>query len=106
MDKVQLGRNEALFREVNEAIAATADGLHSDEADFVCECGDPACTQRITAPLDDYERVREDPTRFILEPGHDEPRIERVVRETKDYAVVEKFERTVVGIVRGLNRRP
>jgi len=105
MDKVQMGRTEALFREVNEAIAETAARLDVDDAGFVCECGDSACTERVTAGLDEYERVRAHPTRFLLEPGHHEPRLERVVRETKHYAIVEKVEQTVDAVVRQLDPR-
>ena len=105
MDRMQLGRNEALFREVNEAIAATATGTDAAEAGFVCECGDATCTHRVTAELAEYERVRANPTRFLLEPRHDDPRVERVVHETKRYAVVEKFEQTVAGIARRLDPR-
>ena len=105
MDRVQVGRNEALFREVNEAIAATAIGTDATEAGFVCECGDAGCTRRVTAELAEYERVRAHPTRFLLEPGHEEPRFERVVHETKRYAVAEKVEQTVAEIARRLDPR-
>jgi len=100
MDKAQLGRNEALFREVNEAIAATSTRTAATEAGFVCECGDATCTHRVTADLAEYERIREHPTRFLLQPGHEDRRVERVVHETKRYAVVEKFEQTVESVVR------
>jgi hypothetical protein len=49
--------------------------------------------------------VRAHPTRFILRRGHEKPSVERVVEEKDDYAVVEKFERTVVRIVRSLDPR-
>ena len=41
----RIGKNEALFREVNERIRE----LTSDErdAEFLCECGDPSCTKPI-----------------------------------------------------------
>lgn len=94
-----------LFREVNEGIAAAAERLQSDEATFVCECSDVDCIHRITAQLDDYERVRQEPTYFILAPGHEAAAFERVVRRRRGYWVVEKVESTMRRIVRRLNPR-
>ena len=105
MDETEIARTESAFREVNEAIAKTAARFHSDEADFVCECADPDCVHRVTAPLDEYEDVRSDGTHFILAPGHYEPAVERVVERTGEYDIVEKFTKTVVRIARRLNPR-
>lgn len=105
MDEAKMARTESAFREVNEAIAKTAERFESVEADFVCECADPECAHRITADLVDYEEVRAEPTHFLIAPGHDEPRIERVVERNSDYTVVEKFGETVAAIVRRLNPR-
>jgi hypothetical protein len=105
MDEVNMARTESAFREVNEAIAKTAVRFESDEADFVCECADPTCANRITADLDDYEQVRAEPTTFIVAPGHDEPSIERVVDRHGEYEVVQKVGATVAAIVRRLNPR-
>ena len=105
MDQVQIARTEAAFREVNEAIAKTAERFESDEADFICECADPTCAHRLTANLEDYDEVREEATRFLLARGHHEPRIERVIERTRDYDVVEKFGVTAARIVRSLNPR-
>ena len=55
--------------------------------------------------LDDYERVRAKPTRFMLAPGHENDAIENVVELRGRFEVVEKFERTVVATVRSLNPR-
>jgi hypothetical protein len=104
MDEAKIARTESAFREVNEAIARTAERFESDEADFVCECADPECAHRVTAELEEYEDVRAEPTHFLLAPGHEEPRAERVIRRTDAYSVVEKFG--LVGrIARRLNPR-
>jgi hypothetical protein len=105
MDEAKMARTESAFREVNEAIAKTADRFGSDEADFVCECADPHCAHRITADLHDYDEVRADATRFLVAEGHDQPRIERVVETNGDYAVVEKLGATLRSIVRSLDPR-
>jgi hypothetical protein len=106
MDQEKMARTESAFREVNEAIAKTAERFDADEADFICECADPSCAHRITAELDDYEAVRGDAVRFLVAPGHDQPQIERIVDRTSDYSVVEKSGTTVRRIVRRLNPRP
>ena len=87
--KVQAARTEALFRSVNDHIAAAAEGL-VDEAEFVCECADADCADRIEAPLDDYEEVRTDPKLFLVKPGHADEEVERVVSDEDDYEIVEK----------------
>jgi hypothetical protein len=104
-DPVRIAKTESLFRDVNERIAEAAQRFDSQNAEFVCECADAECTDRVSAPLDDYERAREDPTRFLLLPGHEDTRVERVVRARRGYAIVEKFERTVAAIVRRLDPR-
>lgn len=105
MDEAKMARTESAFREVNEAIAKTAIRFEATETDFVCECSDPECAHRITADLDDYEDVRADATHFLIAPGHEQPRIERIVEETDEYHVVEKFGATVRRIVQSLNPR-
>jgi hypothetical protein len=105
VDEERIARTEATFREVNEAIARTASRFESETTEFVCECADPECTERVTADLADYEEVRSDGTHFLVTTGHDEPRAERVVERADDYVVVEKFLPSVARIVRGLNPR-
>ena len=102
---VRLGTTEAIFRNVNERIAESAQRFDADEAEFVCECDDRSCTDRLETSLDDYERVRGEPTRFLLAPGHEDEAIEKVVERRRRFHVVEKFERTVVETVRSLNPR-
>ena len=50
--------NEALFRDVNERIAESAENFETDKTEFVCECADPSCTERVPATLAEYENVR------------------------------------------------
>jgi hypothetical protein len=59
----------------------------------------------VIAGLDDYERVREDATHFLLVPGHEQEQLERVVERGRGYAVVEKFNRSVARTVRRLDPR-
>ena len=88
----RIGRNEVLFREINERLenvnaAFTALSKH---AEFVCECGDAACLERISVPLAEYERLRHDPTQFALVRGHEDVDVESVVHSAGGYVVVRK----------------
>jgi hypothetical protein len=90
----RVGRNEALFRTVNERIENLNDGFGAvagTEFGIVCECGSLECAETISTSTTDYRRVRADPTLFILVAGHDDPTVEAVVEEhPAGYVVVRK----------------
>jgi hypothetical protein len=104
-DKVRRARTEALFRDVNERIAESAQRFEADSTQFVCECADPTCTDRVEATLHEYEDVRKDGTTFLLTPGHAHTDIERVVADRGRFHIVEKVQATVRATVRRLNPR-
>ena len=105
-DAARIAKTESLFRDVNERIAESAEGFDGDEALFVCECADPACTERVHAPLQAYEEeVRSDGTHFLVADGHEDERVERVVSRRRRYNIVKKVNRVVVACVRRLNPR-
>lgn len=101
----RLARTEALFREVNERIAETAERFDAEGTNFVCECADQSCTTRVEATLEEYERIREDGATFLLAPGHEDERIEAVVQVEGERAVVQKLHPKVARLVRMLNPR-
>jgi hypothetical protein len=102
----RIARAEALFRDVNERIAESAQRFESEEAAFVCECADQDCTERVDATLEEYERARSDGTHFLMRPGHEDTRVERVVeRRGMRLAIVEKFHVAIARAVRKLNPR-
>jgi len=103
--RAEIARNEAFFRAVNEGIAEASERFESEEAEFLCECGDDRCTHRIEVPLEEYERVRQSPTRFLVKRGHVLPEVEDVVRRRQRYAIVDKVDRVAARIVRRLNPR-
>jgi hypothetical protein len=105
-DQIKRARTEALFRDVNERIAESAQRFEADSTQFVCECADPNCTDRLEATLDEYEQVRADGATFMLTPGHEHTDIERVVSDRGGFNVVEKIQRTVRETVKRLNPRP
>jgi hypothetical protein len=104
--KERVAKTEALFRNVNEGIAQASGQLDAEDGHFICECGDPSCTHRLEMPIAEYERVRQDPTQFVVEPGHVRNDGEQVVRHRRRYAVIRKVDRVMAAIVRRLNPRP
>ncbi len=104
--EVRIAKTESLFRDVNERIAESAERFESTDAQFVCECADQACTERVEATLEEYEEVRAEATQFLLRPGHEDTRVERVVaRHGPRLAIVEKFNAVVASTVRRLDPR-
>lgn len=95
MDRAQeerLALNEALFRDVNERIREISDTFEQADAtyDFLCECSDPSCSERVVLTPAEYEHVRAEPTRFVVAKGHALPEIESVVEQARDHVIVEK----------------
>lgn len=95
MSEAAHARNEMLKSYVNDRVDDINDGLSAETeiSDWICECSDVACTAPVTASAADYDRIRAHPRRFLVRPGHHEPRIERIVEEHSHYLVVEKTGR-------------
>ena len=101
----RIAETEALFRDVNEQIAETAGRFDVGTADFYCECADVECHERLEVPLEDYEEVRAESTHFIVSPGHENERVERILAQRGRYAVVHKAHHIVAAIVTRLDPR-
>jgi hypothetical protein len=89
----RIGQNEVVFREVNERLRELGEGfsLVSQVAEFVCECADTSCTERIQLTLPEYEHVRSDPKWFVVVPDHEQLDYERVIEQTDTYSIAEKL---------------
>ena len=105
-EKVKRATTEALFRDVNERIAESAERFEADSTEFLCECADANCTHRLAVTLVECEDVRADGTTFMLAPGHEQHDIERVVQKRARYHIVEKMQAAVRATVKRLNPRP
>jgi hypothetical protein len=89
----RVGRNEALFRQVNEEIETlerSIAAISDDMVHIVCECGDLRCNERVAVPVRTYEQVRADPPLFFVLPGHVAPSAESVVATEPGYQIVRK----------------
>jgi hypothetical protein len=85
------GRNESLFREVNERIAEVNQTFHVEgRSEFLCECSRGECRDPVSISIDEYEGIRREPTWFFVLPGHENLSVERVIERNERYAVVEK----------------
>ena len=92
-DPVQqrLSANETTFRDVNESIERGQwPGEPARKVGFRCECARLGCNLLLELTLDEYERVRAEPRRFIMIRGHEVPAVESVVSTLRDYVIVEK----------------
>jgi hypothetical protein len=100
----RIGRNEAIFRSVNESIMDLESGWEtvSELAQFLCECGDETCRDRIELTVEEYSAVRADGAQFALVPGHEAPDVEFVVAQNDRYAVVRKREGRPADLARSL----
>jgi hypothetical protein len=88
----RIALNESRFREINDRVRHDLAQLrHAPEhLEFVCECAHLECRDQITLTVAEYERVRADPMRFAVVPGHEIPDIEDVVERTERFNVVLK----------------
>jgi hypothetical protein len=96
----RIGANESMFREVNERLRELGEGFSvvTEEAEFVCECGNSTCIEHIRMPLPAYEEVRSDPKRFFVIEGHENLEYEKILAETERYLVVEKLPGGAAGM--------
>jgi hypothetical protein len=90
---LRAARNQSLFRTVNERIEEINEAFRVvlEDAEFVCECANDNCMERIPLTIDEYNDVRRIPTHFLVKPGHVYPEFECVVAENGTHVVVEKF---------------
>jgi hypothetical protein len=87
-----LAKNEDLFRDVNERIETVSEGAPRGDTftEYLCECDRPDCYDRVKATQEEYESVRAESTHFIVVPGHNDPKIERVALSNERFMIVEK----------------
>jgi hypothetical protein len=91
-----------LYREVNERVAEVysqfGSGVGRDRMpeviELFCECGHQApCEERVNVSAETYERVRSDPTTFILLPGHGIAIVEDVIESGDGFLIARNIGR-------------
>jgi hypothetical protein len=58
-------------------------------ARYICECGNPQCTEPVELSRAEYEAVRRHASRFAVLPDHENSATETVVERHGRYSVVE-----------------
>jgi len=90
----RIGRNEDLFRKVNDQIEGVneAFGTITGTMSILCECGKLACIEQIGLTVDEYRELRAEPTHFAVKPGHEIRDVEEIIDRRNGYFVVAKAE--------------
>jgi hypothetical protein len=90
--------NQTLFREINERVKELHQGfsLVLPLGEWICECADDTCTDKVAMSANEYEAIRNDGARFFVAPSDEHVwyDIERVTVRTANYWVVEKVGRS------------
>ena len=87
----RLGANESVFRQINEGIERGQwPGEEDAPVSFRCECARLGCNELLELTVREYERVRLNPRRFIVVPGHERPEVEVVIETRPGHLIVEK----------------
>jgi hypothetical protein len=80
-------QTELFFRAINEEIARN-DGHGTTQ--FLCECGNSACTEAIALTADALKHLHADGDLFVVLPGHEISDVETVVDRHNGYLLVRK----------------
>ena len=88
------------YRIINERVAEIYKAFAASSGDddlaqlfqLFCECGQlDTCDRRIKVDPGTYERVRSDPTTFVLFPGHQTTDVENTVAIGDDYLITRNI---------------
>lgn len=92
---------------MNERIERVSQSLQVATESFkiLCECGDTSCTDQLEVSVQEYERIRRDPTLFFLRPGHEQAEVDDAVEHTENYDVVRKKPGEAAEVARDLDPR-
>jgi hypothetical protein len=88
-------KKQSLFREINERVKQLNEGFSMvlPVGEWICECADDTCVERIELSAAEYEAVRNDGTHFLVAPGDEHVflDVELVTERNDRYWIVEKF---------------
>jgi hypothetical protein len=87
-------KNQSLFREINERVKElnTGFGVVLPMGEWICECSNDTCVERVELLMEEYEAVRRNGARFLVAPSDDHVwhDLESLVERNERYWVVEK----------------
>jgi hypothetical protein len=90
----RVSRNEAVYRAVNREIEQTSEELGEGphgRLEVICECGEDGCSETLDLTVQEYDEAHVQRDRFVVAPGHEDGKIEHVVKRSERYLVVDKF---------------
>jgi len=91
----RIGRNQALYREVNERVREMNEAFDAllPIGEWICECANDQCFEKIEMTHEEYESVRAGERRFFVKPdeAHVVPEAELVVERHERFWIVEKI---------------
>jgi hypothetical protein len=92
-----LARETQQGREINQA-----DERWLPVTDWVCECADETCIERLELEPEEYERLRENSSRFAVLPSekHFVRGVERILEQHKRYWIVENVGKGAAAMAR------
>jgi hypothetical protein len=86
--------NQNLFREINERVKELNLGFSFvvPVGEWICECANDSCTDRIEMSAEEYEAIRRDGARFFVAPSdeHVWSDVEQITQRNDRYWIVEK----------------
>lgn len=90
---IRAAQNEVVFRQVNERIEDLNRSFQqvTELGDWICECADVSCIERIAMTLPAYEKLRSNGDHFAVKPGHEAAGLETVLERHEGYVVVAKL---------------
>jgi hypothetical protein len=88
--RIRAAGHQTLFRTINERARELNDcfRIFTEVGDWVCECSDRTCIERLPMTVSEYELLRSSGDRFAVAPGHEVPENEAVVERHEHYVVV------------------
>jgi hypothetical protein len=98
LSESRLAKNEVVFRQANEQVQKFMQAQVTDSKEkenklhFYCECSNTDCRERIILTPTQYGRLHKNSSQFVMKPGHSVAEVERVIRSTSKYEVVEKYQ--------------
>jgi hypothetical protein len=86
VQRQRAGKNQSLFREVNERIEDLS--ASASFTTFICECMDTTCDQHISLTAEEYEHIRAGSNRFFVVSGHEVAEVEETIEASERFLVV------------------
>jgi hypothetical protein len=94
----RLRENEELMESLNRRLEEVVEQIREEDdldADapiaFFCECSDLACRERVHLAPGRFQEIHRDSELFVLVPGHEILKVERVVDQEADFLIVRKL---------------